>query len=379
MLRRILQLCVLLAPTLLARSVAAPSVAALDAEARRVLARTHANGIAIATIDNGKVVAVRAYGVRNAAGAPLTTHTILYGASLTKAVFAYGVMTLVDRGQLDLDTPIATLLPQPLGAYAGYEGLAADDRWKAITPRMALTHSTGLANFIFVEPDHALHIHFDPGTRYAYSGAGLLLLQLAIEQHLRLDMRAFTDEYLARLRMTRTAFSWRENFAGDLADGFDDQGHAVPHDARSSVRVAGSMDTTIEDLAKFAAALVRGTGLSPRSHEEMIRAQLPITTAHQFPTLQPELPPSARRADLSAGLGVVTFQGPQGAGFYKGGHDEQTANTMVCLRRHERCVVILSNDVRAEAGYAELVKFVLGDTGVPYDWEYGDGAGKSNP
>jgi hypothetical protein len=34
-------------------------------------------------------------------------------------------------------------------------------------------------------------------------------------------------------------------------------------------------------------------------------------------------------------------------------------------------VVILSNDVRSEAGFAELVRLVLGDTGVPYDWEYG--------
>ena len=42
-----------------------------------------------------------------------------------------------------------------------------------------------------------------------------------------------------------------------------------------------------------------------------------------------------------------------------------------------RCVVILSNDVRAEAGFADLVRFILGDTGVPYDWEYGDHAGKS--
>ena len=40
--------------------------------------------------------------------------------------------------------------------------------------------------------------------------------------------------------------------------------------------------------------------------------------------------------------------------------------------------VILANDVRAEAGFAELVHLILGDTGVPYDWEYGDQAGKSN-
>jgi hypothetical protein len=50
---------------------------------------------------------------------------------------------------------------------------------------------------------------------------------------------------------------------------------------------------------------------------------------------------------------------------------------MVCVEGKQRCVVILSNDVRAEAGFAELVKFILGDTGVPYEWEYGENAGKS--
>ena len=84
-----------------------------------------------------------------------------------------------------------------------------------------------------------------------------------------------------------------------------------------------------------------------------------------------------RRKDLAAGLGVVVFDGPQGHGFFKGGHDDQTANTLVCIERSRRCVLILSNDVRAEAGFAELVEFILGDTGVPYDWEYGDRAGRS--
>jgi len=74
---------------------------------------------------------------------------------------------------------------------------------------------------------------------------------------------------------------------------------------------------------------------------------------------------------------VVVFTGPQGPGFFKGGHDGQTANTAVCIERTRRCVLILSNDVRAEAGFAELVRTILGDTGVPYDWEYGDRAGKS--
>ena len=69
--------------------------AALDAEAKRAMAATHSQGLAIAVIDDGKVVRVRSYGARNAAGDPLQTDTIMYGASLTKAVVGYTTMQLV--------------------------------------------------------------------------------------------------------------------------------------------------------------------------------------------------------------------------------------------------------------------------------------------
>jgi hypothetical protein len=137
------------------------------------------------------------------------------------------------------------------------------------------------------------------------------------------------------------------------------------------------MDTTIGDLAKFIAALVRGDGLSQAARAEMVSPSLRIGTATQFPNFAPYLPEAEQRKDLAAGLGVIVFEGPQGLGFYKGGHDGQTANTFVCLERGRRCVLILANDVRAEARFADLVRFVLGETGVPYEWEYGDRAGRS--
>ena len=65
--------------------------------------------------------------------------------------------------------------------YGRYQDLADDPRWKKITPRMYLTHSTGFNNFWFMEPDFKLHIHFDPGTRFSYSGEGIVLLQFVIE------------------------------------------------------------------------------------------------------------------------------------------------------------------------------------------------------
>ena len=371
---------------------APPKPSAIDAAVHALMAKTHAKGIAVAIIDGGKVRYVQAYGVRDAKGDPLRTDTVMYGASLTKTLFAYHVLQLVDQGKLALDTPLADYLDKPLtdydtnaiypGKYGPYQDLAGDARWKQITARHVLTHSTGFANFWFIEPDQKLRIHFDPGAHFSYSGEGMSLLQFVIEngrkdRGLSVDMDALTQGTFNRLGMTRTRLMWRADFRPNLADGFNDKGEVQEHDERSKVRVAGSMDTTIADFSKFVAALVRHDGLSSAAYAQMVGPSLHIATAHQFPNFGPDLPPAQQRKDLYAGLGVITFDGPQGPGFFKGGHDGQTANTMVCLEKARRCALILSNDVRAEAGFADLVHFILGDTGVPYDWEYGDQAGKS--
>lgn len=108
------------------------------------------------------------------------------------------------------------------------------------------------------------------------------------------------------------------------------------------------MDRTISDPGKLTAALVRGHGLSASSCWKITKPQLHITTAHQFPLfLLPDLPANDQRKDLNSGVGVVVFDGQQGHGFFKGGHNEITANTMVCIEASQRCVLILSNDVRA--------------------------------
>jgi CubicO group peptidase (beta-lactamase class C family) len=268
------------------------------------------------------------------------------------------------------------MLPKPLPsygnlrAYGNWGDLAPDERWRTITPRMALTHSTGFANFAFLEPDRRLKIHFDPGTRYAYSGEGMMLLQFGLEEGLGLDLEAeLQRRFFAPLGLMRTSLKWQDRFATDVADGWDADGKPQPHDQRSRVRAAGSMDTTISDMARMAAAMVRGYGLSPRSKRDFSAGSLAITTKQQFPTLLPDTA-AAERPQAASAMGVIAFSGPQGAGWYKGGHDEITANTLVCLERGERCVLILSNDVRIEAAFPALVRAVLGETGVPYRWEY---------
>lgn len=351
----------------------------LDRLAKDAMAATGARGIAIAVIDDGAIAQVGAWGERNAAGAPLTVDTVMYGASLTKSVVGYHALQLVDAGRLDLDRPLADELPKPLPDYgdvedrADWSPLAGDPRWQRVTARHVLTHSVGFSNFGFLEPDGRLRFHFDPGARYAYSGDGFILLQFVLEAGFGIDVLASTQEQVfTPLGMTRTSLQWRDDFAANLADGWMADGRVEPHDERSTPRAAGSMDTTISDMARFAAAYVRGEGLTPGSHAALTAPQLAITTRGQFPSLQPELPVEQRRQDLAAGLGVVVFDGPQGRAFFKGGHNDSTGNTWVCVLAKRDCVLILANDVRAEAAFPTIVATLLGDTGAPWAWEYGE-------
>ncbi len=362
-----------------AAAKALPDQAATAKTAQKAMTATGARGLALATIDKGKVVSVQTFGDRNAKGDPLTPQTIMYGASLTKVVFAYTVMRLVDEGKVDLDKPIAAMLAKPLpdygnlDAYGNWGDLAGDDRWRTITPRNVLNHSTGFANFSFLEPDGKLRIHFDPGSRYSYSGEGMMLLQFGVEKGLGLNL----DSELRRLvfdplAMPKTSLTWRPDFAENVVDGWRLDGSVEPHDQRERIRVAGSMDTTITDLANFAAALVSGQGLSKASHAALLRGALPIRSPSQFPVLADDAPAADQPANTAASVGLITFTGPQGATFFRGGHNDSTGNTLVCLEKKQRCVLIMSNDVRAEAAFPMIVRDIIGETGTPWRWIFGD-------
>lgn len=355
------------------RTRPAGGAVAIDAEARRLMERESVAGLGLAVVEEGRVVHVAAYGRRNVErDLPLTTSTVLYGASLTKTAFAWMLLQLVDEGRLDLDAPVADLLPRPLPEYEDYADLAGDERWRSLTPRILLTHTSGFANFRWLEADGKLRFHRAPGSRYGYSGEGFYILQLILERGLGLDAgREMQRRVFDRFGMTRTSMAWRPDFATDLADGYALDGSMEPHDERSGPSAAGSMDTTIADQARLWAGIVRGEGLTAAARAELVRPQVPIASRHQFPTLAPEVEPRNADVGLAAGLGLVAFRDASGPAWFKGGHNDWTGNLVVCLEAGKRCAVLLSNDARAERIYPDLVRAILGETRMPWTWEYG--------
>lgn len=351
--------------------------APLELAVQALMQREGVQGLALAVIRDGAVDQVLSLGSRDVAAAwPLTDGTIVHGASFTKTAVAYLALQLVDENRLDLDAGLPQLLPKPLPHYTApgrnYSDLLGDERWRRLSPRVLLSHGSGFANFRWLEPDGRLRFHFEPGVHYAYSGEGYRVLQLALESVLGIGLDEAMDERVfAPLGMADTAMVWRPDFADRAALGYDIDGEAIPHDRRAVPDAAGSMDTTIRDQARFWAALVRGDGLSEHARREMFRAQRPITSAQLFPTLPETRDAPYRDIGLAAGLGVLRFAGPQGLVWFKGGHDAGTANMAICVQARRDCLVLMSNDVRAERIFPAVSRRVLGATGLPWSWEYG--------
>lgn len=93
--------------------------------------------------------------------------TVFEAASLSKPVFAYLVLTLADEGLIDLD--------QPLAAFLDYPRISDQQAYGAMTPRMILTHRTGMPNWVdeatpFNKRTAPITLLAEPGEAYTYSG-----------------------------------------------------------------------------------------------------------------------------------------------------------------------------------------------------------------
>jgi CubicO group peptidase (beta-lactamase class C family) len=365
---------------------AGPVTVETDSLIKDLMERHAVPGLAYALIEDGEVRQRKTYGYAKVEeGLELNEDTVMYAASLTKLVFAVYVLQLVDEGKLELDTPVASYLKKPLPDYTGdgdsilenYADLKGDPRWRALTLRMLLSHTTGLPNYRFFTPEgtfdreRKLQFFFEPDERYGYSGEGYYIAQLVVEEATGLDTAAeLKRRFFDPLGMTRTSLTWRDDFMPNYAHGYSAAGENLRHNKQSNARAAGSMDTTPHDLSTWIAALMGGKLLSEQAFHELVGAGFPITSRHQFPTLDPAPYPPNRDIGLSAGVGTVNWTGPQGRAFVKGGHNEKTDNLMVCLLAKNRCVLLMSNAAKGDLIFPEIFEAVLGPTGLPWTWEY---------
>lgn len=256
-------------------------------------------GLAVAYLRDCQVERVATYGVADAdTRVPVTEQTVFEAASLSKPVFAYLLLQLADSGRIDLDAPILRTLTYPR--------IRDREAARALTPRLALSHSTGLPNWAGAprnwERTDALEFAFAPGSAFRYSGEGYQLAQAYAEQ-----VSGRSLEELFRTSLGEAMPS--SVFGGPLRPG---TAPAFGHDAAGSraggralgewmrANAAYTLRTTVGDYARFVARVCAGEGVSRGAHSEMLRPRVRLVGDEQGAN------PAAIQAELGWALGWGT-------------------------------------------------------------------------
>ena len=246
----------------------------IDATVVELLDTYSVPGAAIAVIDSGRVVHIKSYGVEDYdTGAPVTNKTRFRIGSISKTFTAWGVMSLVEDGLVDLEAPIDTYLTRWKIPPSQYDATR-------VNIRRLLSHTAGtsveyydgyledeplpslveLLNGKYREEEKVVLIQA-PGVKWTYSGGGYSVVELAVE-----DITGDTfKDYMQRstldpLGLNNTTFD-------------QDSPSATPYDAlgtpvepmRFPALASGGMYSTIEDLSRFAVASLGETGKMQQS------------------------------------------------------------------------------------------------------------------
>jgi CubicO group peptidase (beta-lactamase class C family) len=292
-------------------------------------------GLSVAIVDNGQVTYLSGHGIRsNDTKQPLDNQTVFSAASLSKPVFAYAVMKLVELGDFELD--------KPLYQYLDYEDLAHDDRYKRITARMVLSHSSGLPNWRNGE----LTIQFDPGERYQYSGEGFVYLMKVIEYLQGKEINEIMKELVFQpLGMSNTSYTWEGRFETNFAPPHDFMGVPNPKRKRRSGNVAYSLQTTAEDFSNLLLAIMNAQGLNKQTVDEMLSEQINVSGWD----------------NLHWGLGWGIQQTRKGKAFWQWGDNGTYKAFTMTYPGSQKGIVFLTNSENGLRIIPEVIRYVFDD------------------
>jgi len=283
-----------------------PVIAELDRVIAHELQAKGLPSLSISLVEGDRIVWSKAFGnAGRTSAAPATRETIYRVGSISKLFTAVAVMQLVEQGRLDLDRPVAEYLP-------GWNG-------PDTTLRQILCHRSGMVReppvgsyFDETEPGLApcakslfgTRTVYTPGSRTKYSNGAVSLAGHVVSEVVG---RSF-EEHVARhvLRpLGMGSSSWHREDAGErLAAArmwsYDGREFDAPVFELGTVP-AGNLYATMDDLARFAMALIaRGGGVRGR----ILRSE----------TLESMWEPQVTRGRYGVGFRLSTFDGQRAVG-----------------------------------------------------------------
>jgi len=303
-------------------------------------------GISIGVVRKGKLIWSKNFGVTNKATHKRTTpNTVFEAASLSKPMFGYICMKLVEQGILDLDKPLTEYISKDSIERLFLYHKIVDNRFYKITARMCLSHSSGLPNGRY----GYVSINFDPATDMHYSGEGISYLQFVVEHLAKKDLETLAKEYIFEpFEMKNSSYIWtEERFRDRTSDSHGSAGQAVVFTRKTFKPMASySLITNGEDYGKFLEAMLSKKGLKSETFEEMWKIQSKAKTNFL--------------ASMTWGLGMGLYETNLGRAFWHWGDLGTTKAYMIGIPEEKSGLVLFTNSANGLNMAYNLVEMCVG-------------------
>jgi CubicO group peptidase (beta-lactamase class C family) len=336
---------------------------------RQILEKTNATALSVAVVQDSHVVFQKSMGIVDKKSNKLVDEkTVFRTASLSKPVFAYLMMKLVDEGLFDVDRPIYHYLERPLHEYPDYADLKNDDRYKLLTVRNLLSHQSGFPNWRIMNRDRRLDFKFTPGKMFKYSGEGYNFLKFVLEKMTGRGLDQLSKEKVfIPLGMTNTSFLWEERFDSHFAVNLRTGLRRNIERTKIVPNAAASLLTNTADYAKFLLAIMNGKGLKSETLKLMLEPQVDITS-RSLHAPQGTDPKIHETIHLAWSMGWGRFRCPRGEALFHVGFEEGCDNFAVVFLDHKIGIVLQSVITGNEGIAPSIVKELIGDVYSPFSW-----------
>jgi CubicO group peptidase (beta-lactamase class C family) len=211
-----------------------------------------------------------------------------------------------------------------------------------------------------------LKIYFTPGEKFSYSGEGFVYLARAIEHVTGEQMNDFMKRTVFEpLKMTGSSYVWQESYETEKVARHNLIGDPTPQNKPARPNAASSLHTTAQDYGRFVAAMLKGTGLTKESRNQMLTPQIKVDEGGTNTTIRPadKLSPT-----ISWGLGWGLQTTEDGVSFWHWGDNGDSKCFIVAFDRQKVGVAIFANSATGLSIVPDIVAAAVGGRQPALAW-----------
>lgn len=276
-------------------------------------------GASIVVVKDGKLVYENGYG-HDSEGKPITEKSLMRIGSASKSFTAFAVLQLVDEGKIQLDDPVINYLP---------EVKLNDSRWKEVSIRQLLSHTSGIPNPVIVPPASNLKegverlndwkLQSNPGEKYYYSNGNYWVLALLVEKVSGIEFSQYLNQKIFSplgMNDSLTTVNTGDSVQG-LPKGYvTAYGTAIPWTELEAMNMgAGSIISTASDMGKWLSMQTNegnsGTGEQLLSKELLLESYSPQLGSEKYGLGWALSSPDVKPARISHAGVETTYQTQQ--------------------------------------------------------------------